>query len=114
MKTSKMALSFALIGLFIIVVGTIKYYFIQDEIFRPLVCAYVGMSIIFNAYCYNWFVQSQKSFERLQLQADAIGAELFKQTDEARRELILGADRHNLTGIVKGLKEIQDAGPGFC
>lgn len=90
MKIHKLSSVGYTVGSLLLVSSIVRYYWLWYDPSTLLEFILISGLIFVLSYNYNWMRNSDEFKERIQRQLDALGAEVFNQTDEARKELALG------------------------
>lgn len=87
MKTTKLSIVGGILGVFIILLGTIRYLFVYDDTAKFIMCLSAGLLLLLFSYIYNFMRQVDELIVSIRSQADAIASKVFGLEDETIEEL---------------------------
>ena len=67
MEINKKALVLGIIGIFIVVVSTIRWYFIYYDLSQAIIGVAIGGLVLFFAYIYNWMINIDKVVKKMEI-----------------------------------------------
>ncbi len=87
MKLPKVSIAVSVVGLFVIISSTIRWFFLHPDFSQLIIFDSIGCLIIILAYIYLWMKDVDERIDTVRTQADAIASKVFGLEYETIEEL---------------------------